>query len=62
MLHDHVSRENRQTQAVFECVQCGFKENADVVGALNVLRAGHARIACEVNLIAGQQQEPSEAT
>jgi len=58
----HVCAENRRAQAVFECVECGFEENADVVGALNVLRAGHARLACEVNLIAGQQQEPTEAT
>nr|WSY52588.1 transposase [Streptomyces sp. NBC_00886] len=37
----HVARENRVTQAKFECVSCGFTENADVVGALNVLhRAG----------------------
>jgi len=58
----HVSADNRQTQERFACVECGFEENADVVGALNVLRAGHARIACEVNLSAGQQQEPTEAT
>ena len=45
----HVSAENRQTQAKFECVECGFVENADVVGAINVLRAGHARLACEVS-------------
>jgi putative transposase len=45
----HVSAENRQTQAQFECVACSFEENADVVGAINVLRAGHARLACEVN-------------
>jgi putative transposase len=45
----HVSALNRQTQARFECVACGFEENADVVGAINVLRAGHARLACEVN-------------
>ncbi|MCK0507305.1 RNA-guided endonuclease InsQ/TnpB family protein [Aromatoleum anaerobium] len=45
----HVSSANRQTQARFECVECGFEENADVVGAINVLRAGHARLACEVN-------------
>jgi hypothetical protein len=31
------------------CVECGFEENADVVGAINVLRAGHARLACEVS-------------
>jgi len=45
----HVSAANRQTQAKFECVKCGFEENADVIGAINVLRAGHARLACEVS-------------
>ena len=45
----HVSVDNRQTQARFACVECGFEENADVVGAINVLRAGHARFACEVS-------------
>jgi putative transposase len=44
-----VSAENRQTQAQFRCVGCGFEENADVVGAINILRAGHARCACEVS-------------
>lgn len=39
----HVAKENRVTQAKFECVKCGFVENADVVGALNVEhRAGLA--------------------
>jgi len=45
----HVSADNRQTQAAFRCVECGFEENADVVGAINILRAGHARCACEVS-------------
>ena len=45
----HVSADNRQTQARFACVECGFEENADVVGAINVLRAGHARFACAVS-------------
>lgn len=45
----YVSAENRQTQAEFRCMNCGFEENADLVGAINILRAGHARIACEVN-------------
>lgn len=31
------SAENRLTQAHFECKQCGFTQNADVVGATNVL-------------------------
>ena len=38
----HVAKENRQTQANFECVECGYTENADVVGALNVLTRGRA--------------------
>lgn len=42
----HVSADNRQTQARFVCVECGFEENADVVGAINVLAAGHAVLAC----------------
>ncbi|MGW1745742.1 RNA-guided endonuclease InsQ/TnpB family protein [Streptomyces sp. NPDC002092] len=37
----HVAKENRATQAKFECVTCGFTANADHVGAKNVLnRAG----------------------
>lgn len=45
----HVAKDNRKTQANFECVSCGYKDNADVVGALNILRAGHTRSVCEVN-------------
>ncbi len=45
----HVSAHNRRTQARFMCVECGFEENTDLVGAIHVLRAGHARIACEVS-------------
>jgi len=38
--------------------------NADMVGAINILRTGHARFACGVNSEVGgqhQQQEPAEA-
>ena len=37
-----VSKENRQTQARFACVECGYENNADVVGAINILARGHA--------------------
>ncbi|MGB9205903.1 MAG: transposase, partial [Terriglobales bacterium] len=58
----HVSGDNRKSQVVFACVECGFQENADLVAAINVLRAGHARLACEVNgEVSRQQQEPSES-
>tara|TARA_B100000700_G_scaffold311500_2_gene393862 strand:- start:261047 stop:262285 length:1239 start_codon:yes stop_codon:yes gene_type:complete len=38
----HKAKENRLTQAEFICVECGFSENADVVGAINVLHRGMA--------------------
>ena len=59
----HVARENRRTQADFACIDCGYSENADLVGAINILRAGHARFACEVNGKGSrQQQELTERT
>ncbi|MBL8072570.1 MAG: transposase, partial [Nitrospira sp.] len=42
----YVSKDNRQTQARFECIECGFEENADVVGAINILARGHRVLAC----------------
>ncbi|WCD83792.1 hypothetical protein KPP03845_100111 [Streptomyces xanthophaeus] len=39
----HVAKENRPTQEKFHCVSCSHQAHADVVGALNVLRAGLAR-------------------
>ncbi|MFQ7480389.1 MAG: zinc ribbon domain-containing protein, partial [Parasutterella excrementihominis] len=44
-----VSAENRKTQASFACVACGYRANADLVGAINVLRAGRARLACDMS-------------
>jgi putative transposase len=59
-----VSADNRRTQARFECVECGFEENADLVGAINILRAGHARLACRDTSpeVGASAQEPAEAT
>lgn len=45
----HVAKENRLTQADFVCVECGYSNNADLVGAINVLSRGHRQLACEVN-------------
>ncbi len=36
----HVSADNRPTQARFECVECGYENNADIVGAMNILSRG----------------------
>ncbi|MBI2569201.1 MAG: transposase [Candidatus Schekmanbacteria bacterium] len=42
----HTAAENRPSQAVFRCVQCGHSENADLNAAKNVLGAGQALSAC----------------
>jgi putative transposase len=42
----YVDALNRQTQASFCCVKCDYQAHADVVGAINILRAGHAQLAC----------------
>jgi len=60
----HVAAENRQTQAKFACVACGDENHADLVGALNVLAAGYAVLACGGRVQSGRpaKQEPAEAT
>ena len=62
--YGHVSAENRQTQAKFACAACGDENHADLVGALNVLAAGHAVLACGGRVQSGRpaKQEPAEAT
>ena len=56
--------DNRQTQARFACIECGFEENADLVGAINILAAGHAVLACggRVQSDRPAKQESAEAT
>ena len=45
-------------------VQCGFEDNADLVGVIHALRAGHARIAgADISPAVGASgQESTEAT
>jgi putative transposase len=59
----HVSKDNRQTQAQFRCVGCGYENHADVVGAINVLARGHRVLACGEPARSGRsmKQEPTEA-
>ena len=40
----HTDKENRPTQAKFECVECGYRNNADVVGAINILERGRTLV------------------
>jgi len=58
-----VSAHNRPTQAQFRCVECGFEDNADVVGAINILARGHRVAACGEPVHSGRsvKQEPTEA-
>ena len=60
----HIAKENRITQAVFLCVDCGYENNADVVGAINVLERGYRLLACGESVQSGRsvKQEPAEAT
>jgi putative transposase len=57
----HICALNQPTQARFPCVACQYENHADLVGAIDILRAGHARCACEVNAHGRQQQDPTEA-
>ncbi len=68
----HISPDNRCTQARFLCVQCGHRNHADVVGAINVLERGQRLLACGEDVsrakvarpkrAASRKQEPAEAT
>lgn len=59
----YVSADNRTTQEKFACVECSYEENADVVGALNILARGHRVAACGETVQSGRsvKQEPAEA-
>ena len=51
----HVAKENRDSQAVFKCVECGYRANADVNAAKNIL--GRALIQTGVGT-ASDVEEP----
>ncbi|MBA3993512.1 MAG: transposase [Cyanobacteria bacterium DS2.3.42] len=42
----HTAAENRQSQSQFQCVNCGYLDNADLNAAKNILAAGRAALAC----------------
>lgn len=50
----HVSADNRKTQADFKCVACGYAGNADVVGAINIKARGHRVLACGETVLAAR--------
>jgi putative transposase len=57
----HTAKENRKTQALFSCLECGFSANADWVAARNIEEAGLALLACSQSSgISPPCQEPTE--
>ena len=40
----YTDKENRPTQAKFECIECGYRNNADAVGAINILERGRTTV------------------
>lgn len=45
----HTCKENRPTQSLFECIQCGFTENADIQATLNLFQRGQTLMEANVN-------------
>jgi putative transposase len=60
----YISAENRKTQSEFSCMNCGYENNADVVGATNTLERGLRLLACgeSVKLNRSMKQEPTEVS
>ena len=59
-----VSSDNRKTQTKFKCINCGYENNADIVGAINILERGYRLLACgeSIKLNRPMKQEPSEVS
>lgn len=53
----HTDKENRKTQARFQCVSCGFASNADTNAATNIRRLGMAQLHGEER--SGSRQTPT---
>lgn len=45
----HVSKKNRKTQSHFKCVECGYKDNADLNASKNIKSRGHSVLEANVS-------------
>lgn len=43
----HIAKENRKSQSVFECVNCGFTTNADVNASINIKNRGILQLSAQ---------------
>ena len=53
-----IDKGNRKSQREFHCLHCSYENHANLVGAMNILAAGLAVLACEANSTRSRQQEP----
>ena len=59
----HVASENRESQAVFHCVECGYEANADVNAAMNILGRAISKTGGDTALdVEGPRWRPDEAS
>ena len=59
----HVAKGNRESQAVFHCVKCGYEANADVNAAENILGRALAKTGGDTaSDVEGPQWRPDEAS
>lgn len=58
----HIASMNRASQAKFHCSSCHYENNADCIGALNILERGLRLLACGETMHVGcsMKQEPTE--
>lgn len=53
----HISQANRKSQSEFKCIACGYEDNADYVGATNILAAGRAVLAGGESMLLGRSMK-----
>jgi len=55
----HTEKENREGKS-FSCIKCGYKQDADLNAAINILEAGLALIACGDYLVGDSMKQELE--
>ncbi|GAA1568828.1 RNA-guided endonuclease TnpB family protein [Kribbella hippodromi] len=58
----HCAPENRESQALFRCVACGHRANADVNAAVNIAAGRAVRARRETPAVVSSKREPQRTT